>query len=46
MKGGSACHMCGRCSAFRGAVTLARRSPNHEIVHVAGLRDQAGGDRC
>ncbi len=38
MKGGSLCHMCGRCSGFRGAVTLARRSPNHEIVHVAGLR--------
>jgi polyferredoxin len=37
MKGGSACHMCGRCSSYRGAVTLARRSPNHEIVHVAGL---------
>ncbi|NVN88691.1 MAG: 4Fe-4S binding protein [Rhodopseudomonas sp.] len=36
MKGGSACHMCGRCSGYRGAVTLARRSPNHEIVHVAG----------
>ncbi|KIZ40379.1 membrane protein, partial [Rhodopseudomonas palustris] len=36
MKGGSACHMCGRCSGYRGAVTLARRSPNQEIVHVAG----------
>ncbi|ABD89165.1 4Fe-4S binding protein [Rhodopseudomonas palustris] len=36
MKGGSSCHMCGRCSGYRGAVTLARRSPNHEIVHVAG----------
>ena len=35
MRGGSLCHMCGRCSGFRGAVTLARRSPNHEIVHVA-----------
>ncbi len=38
MKGNSACHMCGRCSGFRGAVTLARRSPNDEIVHVAGLK--------
>lgn len=36
MQGGSMCHMCGRCSDFRGAVALARRSPNHEIVHVAG----------
>ncbi|MCC6947356.1 MAG: 4Fe-4S binding protein [Bradyrhizobiaceae bacterium] len=36
MHGNSMCHMCGRCSGFRGAVTLARRSPNHEIVHVAG----------
>ncbi|MEN9708563.1 MAG: hypothetical protein RIQ68_971, partial [Pseudomonadota bacterium] len=38
MKGASLCHMCGRCSGFRGAVSLARRSPMHEIVHVAGLR--------
>lgn len=36
MRGGSMCHMCGRCSGFRGAVTLARRSPNYEIVQVAG----------
>ncbi len=36
MRGASDCHMCGRCSGFRGAVTLARRSPGHEIVHVAG----------
>lgn len=36
MRGGSMCHMCGRCSGFRGAVTLARRSPNYEIVKVAG----------
>jgi polyferredoxin len=36
MRGGADCHMCGRCSGFRGAVTLARRSPGHEIVHVAG----------
>ncbi|HVB88974.1 MAG TPA: 4Fe-4S binding protein [Beijerinckiaceae bacterium] len=39
MRGATLCHMCGRCSGFRdGAVTLARRSPNHEIVHVAGER--------
>ncbi|MDB5510107.1 MAG: hypothetical protein JWL93_2576 [Hyphomicrobiales bacterium] len=37
MKGASDCHMCGRCSGFRGAVALSRRSPMHEIVHVAGL---------
>jgi hypothetical protein len=36
MKGAGQCHMCGRCSGFRGAVTLARRSPSREIVHVAG----------
>lgn len=36
MRGSSTCHMCGRCSGFRGAISLARRSPNHEIVHVSG----------
>lgn len=36
MRGAGACHACGRCSGYRGAVRLARRSPNHEIVHVAG----------
>ena len=36
MQGNSLCHMCGRCSGFRDAVTLSRRSPNFEIVHVAG----------
>lgn len=36
MRGASLCHMCGRCSSFRGAVTLSARSPNHEIVQVAG----------
>jgi polyferredoxin len=38
MRGTSLCHMCGRCSGFRGAVTLSRRSPNAEIVNVAGDR--------
>ncbi|BAR99903.1 ferredoxin [Blastochloris viridis] len=36
MRGASDCHMCGRCSGFRDAIVLERRSPNHEIVHVAG----------
>jgi polyferredoxin len=38
MRGASACHMCGRCSGFRGAVTLARRAPSREIIEVAGDR--------
>ncbi|MCI0468363.1 MAG: 4Fe-4S binding protein [Beijerinckiaceae bacterium] len=36
MQGAAQCHMCGRCSGFRGAISLAARSPSHEIVHVAG----------
>ncbi len=36
MRGASDCHMCGRCSGFRGAIRLAPRSPNDEIIHVAG----------
>ncbi len=36
MKGASQCHMCGRCSGYKKAVTLSFRSPSHEIVHVAG----------
>ncbi|MCI0600994.1 MAG: 4Fe-4S binding protein [Beijerinckiaceae bacterium] len=36
MRGAADCHMCGRCSGFRGAISLAPRSPSHEIVHVAG----------
>ncbi|MBI3143731.1 MAG: 4Fe-4S binding protein [Pseudogulbenkiania sp.] len=35
MKGGSGCHMCGRCSSHRDAVTLALRSPSEEVVEVA-----------
>ncbi|MGA2636327.1 MAG: 4Fe-4S binding protein [Methylocella sp.] len=36
MKGNHDCHMCGRCSGFRNAIELAPRSPNREIVEVAG----------
>jgi len=36
MRGGAACHMCGRCSGFRGAIRLAARSPSREIIAVAG----------
>lgn len=42
MKGAGDCHMCGRCSGYRGSVRLARRSPNHEIVHVAGTEPDSG----
>ena len=41
MEGNASCHMCGRCADFRGSVTLARRSPNEEIVHVAGKKPDA-----
>ncbi|HET6378215.1 MAG TPA: 4Fe-4S binding protein [Methylocella sp.] len=36
MRGAAECHMCGRCSGFRGAVSLAPRSPSREIVELAG----------
>ncbi len=36
MRGAADCHMCGRCSGFRGAISLSPRTPDHEIVHVAG----------
>ena len=36
MKGGDACHMCGRCSGFKDSVTLSWRAPGSEIVEVAG----------
>ena len=41
MQSTSPCHMCGRCSGFREAVQLSVRSPNHEIVHVAGGKPKA-----
>lgn len=41
MRGASMCHMCGRCSGVKGAVALQRRSPMHEIIHVAGDEPRA-----
>jgi polyferredoxin len=35
MKGAGDCHVCGRCSGYRGAIALTPRSPEEEIVHVA-----------
>lgn len=35
MKGAADCHMCGRCSDYRGAVHLSVRSPEEEIVKLA-----------
>lgn len=32
MQGAGDCHMCGRCSDYRGAIQLTPRSPEHEIV--------------
>ncbi len=41
MEGASDCHMCGRCSGHRGAVSLQPRSPQHEVV-VLGERHGSG----
>jgi polyferredoxin len=38
MKSASACHACGRCSDYKGAVSLAGRSPAAEILNT-GNRD-------
>ncbi|POA97410.1 hypothetical protein C2134_16390 [Chromobacterium sinusclupearum] len=35
MQGGSGCHMCGRCSDHRSAITLASRPMSDEVVRVA-----------
>ena len=34
MQGAGECHMCGRCSDYRGAITLSPRSPEAEIVEI------------
>jgi polyferredoxin len=36
MRGAADCHICGRCSGFRGAISLSPRLPNHEILNIAG----------
>lgn len=38
MQGSRACHMCGRCAGFRGAIELRRRAPASEIVAPARAR--------
>jgi polyferredoxin len=43
MEGASACHMCGRCSGQRDAVTLALRAPGGEIARL-GQRTGRGWD--
>lgn len=35
MKGAGDCHMCGRCSQYRGAIALTPRSPEAEVVEIA-----------
>jgi polyferredoxin len=39
MKGASDCHMCGRCSSHRDAVSLTWRAPQQEIVHFGKSRN-------
>lgn len=34
LKSASQCHACGRCSGHRGAIALAARSPNREILSL------------
>ncbi|RKP50574.1 4Fe-4S binding protein [Trinickia fusca] len=41
MKGAAACHMCGRCSGHRDAITLSSRSPLREVVELG--KDAANG---
>lgn len=39
MKGAADCHMCGRCSAYRGAIALTARPMSEEIVHIGRERN-------
>jgi polyferredoxin len=39
MKGASDCHMCGRCSSHRDAISLSWRPPKQEIVHFGKTRN-------
>lgn len=41
MKGAAACHMCGRCSGHRDAISLSARSPLREVVELG--KDAASG---
>lgn len=34
MKGAADCHMCGRCSGHRDAISLSLRSPSDEVVNL------------
>lgn len=43
MKSASACHACGRCSGYRGAVQLAVRNPASEILKTPA-RDVSTGE--
>lgn len=43
MKSASACHACGRCSDYRGAVQLAARNPASEILNTRA-RDVSHGE--
>lgn len=39
MKGASDCHMCGRCSSHRDAISLSWRAPKQEIVHFGKINN-------
>ncbi|MBS0643413.1 MAG: 4Fe-4S binding protein [Acetobacteraceae bacterium] len=41
MRGAGECHMCGRCSGFRGAVSLELRPPGQEVEQATPERANA-----
>jgi polyferredoxin len=41
MKGAAACHMCGRCSGHRDAISLSWRSPSAEVVELGDKQASA-----